>query len=273
MSAPTRHRNAWSALLPALPALVIVAAAVAGPWLAPHPVDEPIAVPYGPPGSVTPLGGDQLGRDVLSRLLTGGWGLLVIASVIAVLVTGLAAVLGAVAVLRPRVGVLVERMTDLLILVPPVLAILLVMLSWPESGATGLVLLAVLIGTPYTARVVAAAAAGIAASGYVETAMAGGERLAALVCREVLPNLRMTLITLFGLRFVEAVYVVSTAAFLQLPASLGAANWALMVRENAPGILLNPWAVIAPSIAIGLLAVSVNLAMGALRPHRFGAAP
>lgn len=259
-----------SALLRAAPAFIVVLIALAGPTLAPHPVDEVVAIPFGEPDSTAPLGGDKLGYDVLSQLLHGGWGLLVTATVIAILVTGLASVLGAVAVLRPRVGVLVERSTDLLVLVPPVLAILLVILSWPSSGAIGLILLATALGTPYTAKVVTAAADEIAASGYVEIAQAGGEGLGALVFREVLPNLRVTIITLFGLRFVEAIYVVSTAAFLQLPTSLGQANWALMVRDSSPGILLNSWAAIAPSLAIGLLAVSVNLAVGALAPKAVG---
>lgn len=262
---------ARSALWRAVPAFAVTLAAVAGPWLAPHATDVSVTIPYGEPDATAPLGGDKLGRDVLSQLLSGGWGLLVIASVIAVLVTALAAVLGVVAVLRPRIGAILERVTDLLILLPPVLAILLVILSWPGSGMLGLIALAVVIGTPYTARVVAAAAGGIAASGYVETAMADGERLGALVFREVLPNMVTTIVTVFGLRFVEAFYVVSTAAFLQLPTTLGTANWALMIRDNSPGILLNPWAVIAPSLATGVLAISVNLAAGALTPRPIGA--
>ena len=77
---------------------------------------------------------------------------------------------------------------------------------------------------------------------------------------------RTTLLTLLGLRFVEAVYVVTTAAFLEIGPQPPKANWALMVRENAAGILLNPWAVIAPSLAIGALAIGVNLAADALAP-------
>lgn len=261
-------KHSWWRLAPAA---LIVAVAAVGPAFAPHGPREPVTIPYGDAGADAALGGGKLGEDVLSGLLTGGWGLLVTATVIAVLVTALAALLGAVAALRPRAGQWVERGTDLLVLLPPVLAILLVMLSWPGSGTVGLVLLAVVIGTPYTTRVVVAAAAGIVATGYVETATASGERLGALVFREVLPNLRGTIVTLFGLRFVEAVYVVSTAAFLQLPASLGSGNWALMVRDNSPGLLLNPWAVLAPSLAIGVLAISVNLATGTLLPRPLGA--
>ncbi|WP_067574114.1 ABC transporter permease subunit [Nocardia acidivorans] len=251
-------RRIWTAVLPAA---VIIALAVAGPVFAPHAVDHGIGISFQRPEGNAWLGGDRLGRDVWSQLLRGGWGLLLLAATIAVLVTGLAAVLGSVAALRPRAGGWIERAADLFMLLPPVLAILLFMLSWPESGSTGLVAVAVIAGTPYSARVFAAAATGVARSGFIEAAQARGERLSYLVFRELLPNLRETLLTQLGLRFVEAMYLVSTAAFLRLPATLGDANWAVMVRENASGILLNPAAVLAPALAIGLLAVSVNSAV------------
>ncbi|WP_245669131.1 ABC transporter permease subunit [Nocardia speluncae] len=249
--------------LPGLIAVVLVVVAVAGPILAPRAVDHPVGITFAEPNGQAWLGGDRLGHDVFSQLLHGGWGLLLVAVIIALLVTGCAAVLGSVAALYPRAGAWIERAADLGMLLPPVLAMLLFMLSWPESGVPGLVIICVVAGTPYTARVFAAAAAGVASCGFIEAARGRGEGAAYLVIRELLPNLRETLLTQLGLRFVEAMYLVSTAAFLQLPATLGDANWAVMVRENASGILLNPAAVLAPSLAIGLLAVSVNSAVAA----------
>ncbi|RDI52804.1 ABC transporter permease subunit [Nocardia mexicana] len=248
----------------ALPALVVVVMAVVGPWLAPRDVDATVGIPFAAPSSEALLGGDRLGRDVFSELLHGGWGLILLAAIIAVTVTGLAAVLGSVAALWPRLGVFIERGADLAILLPAVLALLLVVVSWPQSGALGVMLVAIAFGTPYSARVFAAAAAGVAATGYVEAARLSGESPAFLITREMLPNMRELLFTQLGLRFVEGVYIVSTAAFLGLPAELGQSNWAVMVRENASGILLNPWAVVAPSLAIGVVAVSANLFAAAL---------
>ncbi len=258
-------RRFWWGLVPA--ALLMVGT-VLGPLLAPNPIDEPVTVPYATPSAAAPLGGDQLGRDVLSRLLAGGAELLLTAAAVALVVTALSALLGAVAVLRPLVGRLIERLADVLILLPPVLGILLIVLSWPDGGRLALCCAAVLLALPYAVRVVAASAAPIASAGFVEAAVAGGERLGRLVWWEVLPNLRAVLVTLLGLRFVAAVYIVATAAFLQVGPQPPAANWALMIRENAAGILLNPWAVIAPSLAIGLLAVGVNNTVEALAPGR-----
>ncbi|MEV0611687.1 ABC transporter permease subunit [Nonomuraea sp. NPDC050404] len=250
-----------------LPALVLLLVAVAGPLLAPQPVDQPVTIPYGPTGmDGALLGGDQLGRDVLSRLLHGGRDLVISSLVVAALVTGIAAVLGVAGALRPAFGRVVERTADVFMLLPAVLGILLITLSWPQGGRLALVVAAVGLALPYAVRFMAAAAAPVVATGYVEAAVAGGERMWHLIFRDVLPNLRATVLALFGLRFVSAVYVVATAAFLQIGPQPPAADWALMIRENSPGLVLNPWAVLAPSIAIGLLAMSVNLAAGAFSP-------
>ncbi|PHQ51688.1 ABC transporter permease [Streptomyces cinnamoneus] len=246
--------------LRALPALLLTTLALAGPLLAPHSVDTPVTAPYAPPGGAALLGGDQLGRDVLSRLLHGGSALAASALLVAVVVTAVAAVIGCFAVLSRRLGGLVERTADVAILLPAVLGVMLLAMAWPGGGRWTVVLAAVVLGVPYAVRVVAGAAAPLATAGFVEAAAAGGEHLTHLALREILPNLRAVVAVLFGLRFVEAVYVVSMAGFLQIGPQPPAADWALMIRENAGGILLNPWAVVAPSITIGLLAISVNLA-------------
>ncbi|MFE1592605.1 ATP-binding cassette domain-containing protein [Nocardia sp. NPDC058705] len=237
---------------------VVVLLAVVGPLLAPYPADAAVGMPFAGPGGGAVLGTDRLGRDVLSHLLTGGTQLLVVAAVIAVAVTVLSAVLGAVAAVRPRAGRAIELCGDLVILLPAVLGILLVLTAWPQGGVTALIAVSLVFGVPYCARIFAASATTIATSGYVEAAIASGESLPHLIFREILPNLRAVFTTQLGLRFVVAIYLVSTIAFLGVSA-LGPDNWAIMVRDNASGLLLNPWAVLAPSAAIAIVAVGVNL--------------
>ncbi|MCQ8769712.1 ABC transporter permease [Streptomyces telluris] len=265
--APYRSRRPPARVLLAVaPGLLLTLLALTGPLYAPRTEASPVTAPYAPPGRDALLGGDQLGRDVLSRMLHGGSALIGSALAVALLVTALAAVLGCFAVLTPALGRLVERSADVAILLPPVLGMMLIALAWPGGGRLAVMAAATVLGVPYAVRVVASAAAPVAAAGFVEAATASGERLWHLALREILPNLRSTVLALFGLRFVAAVYVISMAGFLQLGPQPPAADWALMIRENAPGALLNPWAVVAPSIAIGLLAVSVNLAADALTP-------
>ncbi|MEV0686034.1 ATP-binding cassette domain-containing protein [Nocardia sp. NPDC050378] len=248
---------------------LVVLCALVGPLFAPHGAQEAVGIPFAEPGGGAVLGTDRLGRDVFSHLLTGGTQLLVVSAVIAVAVTVLSAVLGAVAAVRPRAGSVIELAGDLVILLPAVLGILLVLTAWPQGGVAALIVVSLVFGVPYCARIFAASAASIAATGYVEAAVASGESLAYLAFREILPNLRSVFTTQLGLRFVVAIYLVSTVSFLGVPA-LGADNWAVMVRDNASGILLNPWAVLAPSAAIAVVAVGVNLVVtaGAARRTR-----
>nr|WP_232541541.1 ATP-binding cassette domain-containing protein [Nocardia bovistercoris] len=243
-----------------MPAAAVILFAVIGPWVAPYSVERPVGMPFARPHADSWLGTDRLGRDVLSGLLCGGGGLLLLAAVVAVLVTTVSAVLGATAALRPRVGAIIETAGDFVILVPVVLGVLLILTGWPSGGVYGLILVALVFGTPYCAKVFAASAAGVAASGYVECARASGEGLPYLVLREVLPNLREIIAAQLGLRFVVGIYLAATASFLALPAGIGDTNWAVMVRENSSGILLNPCSVVAPGLAIAVVAVSVNLA-------------
>ncbi|MFI5501723.1 ATP-binding cassette domain-containing protein [Nocardia asteroides] len=251
-------RRSWWRWSMAAGIALVVLTAVAGPLVAPHPAQKAVGMPFAEPGGEAVLGTDRLGRDVLSHLLTGGTELLLVSAVIAVLVTVLSAVFGAVAAVRPRAGSLIELGGDLVILLPAVLGILLILTAWPQGGVAALITVSLLFGVPYCARIFAAAAAGIAATGYVEAAVASGESLPHLVFREILPNLRAVFTTQLGLRFVVAVYLVSTVSFLGVPA-LSDDNWANMVRDNASGLLLNPWAVLAPSVAIAIVAVGVNL--------------
>ncbi|MFB7135022.1 ABC transporter permease [Streptomyces sp. NPDC056237] len=254
-------------LVPGVLLVLLVLLALTGPFLAAHPLDKPVTAPFATAGDGAPLGGDQLGRDVLSRLLHGGTALIGSALLVAAVVTALAALAGCFAVLHPAVGRAVERTADVFILLPPILGIMLIALAWPGGGRWAVISAAIILGTPYAVRVVAGAAAPLADAGYVEAALAGGESLTYTATRELLPNLRSTILALFGLRFVEAVYVISMAGFLQIGPQPPAADWALMIRENSSGILLNPWAVVAPSLAIAALAISVNLAATSLAPR------
>ncbi|MFE7719666.1 ATP-binding cassette domain-containing protein [Nocardia rhizosphaerihabitans] len=251
-------RRVWWRWSAAAGVAVVVLLAVVGPLLAPHPAERAVGMPFASPGGGAVLGTDRLGRDVLSHLLTGGTQLLVVSAVIAVAVTVLSAVLGGVAAVRPRAGSVIELGGDLVILLPAVLGILLVLTAWPQGGVFALITVSLLFGVPYCARIFAAAASGIATSGYVEAAIASGESLSYLVFREILPNLRSVFTTQLGLRFVVAVYLVSTVSFLGVSV-LDEHNWANMVRDNASGLLLNPWAVLVPSAAIAIVAVGVNL--------------
>jgi peptide/nickel transport system permease protein len=241
--------------------LIVPAVALLAPLLAPHAEDEVVGAPFATASAAAPLGTDELGRDVLSRFLHGGDELILIAALAAVAGTagGVLVGLGA-AVARPWIGRVLERTSEVLLVVPGLLVLILVGTSSPDAGPVAVAALLAILAVPWVARIMAAAARSTLSTGYVEHAMATGESTWWIVTRELAPALRGTVLATLGLRFVEAVYLVAGAAFLGIGPQPPQADWAVMVRENVPGLLLNPWGALAPCAAIALTGIAIGLA-------------
>ncbi|WP_449061204.1 ABC transporter permease [Planomonospora algeriensis] len=254
-----RLRGGAGTTAPAVAVLVLIAVALFGPLLAPHPVTSPVGVPYAPPGDGTLLGTDHLGRDVLSRVLAGGLPVLATSMTAAVLgsVIGVTAGLGA-ALLGSRHAWregLVLRPLDAVAALPPILVLLLVLAALP--GRAGAVVAVVLSGAPLSARLIHATAAPLVNRAHVEAAIARGERAGWLLGRELLPLVAGPAAADLGLRFVTAVYLVTAAGFLGL--GPGRSDWGLLIAEALPGAALQPAALVVPVLLVALLGVSVNL--------------
>jgi peptide/nickel transport system permease protein len=237
----------------ALAALLVLV--VAGPALAPYSPTDPVGPPYALPGEFGLFGTDQLGRDVLSRVLAGGRPV-VLTSLLGALAGSVAGVaVGLLAAVGRVPSAFLMRPLDAVAAVPPMLVLLLVLAALP--GRAGIVLAVALAGAPLVARVTAAAAAPVVTRAHVEAAIARGEGLAWVVGREVLPLVAGPLAADAGVRFVGAVYLVTAAGFLGLGA--GAVDWGHLIVEALPGAVLQPAALAAPVLLVALLAVSVNL--------------
>jgi peptide/nickel transport system permease protein len=137
--------------------------------------------------------------------------------------------------------------------------LILVGTSSPEAGPLTVAALLAILAVPWVARIMAAASRTTLSTGYVEHAIATGEPTWWIVTRELAPALRSTVLATLGLRFVEAMYLVAGAAFLGIGPQPPEADWAVMVRENVPGLLLNPWAALAPCAAIALTGIAIGL--------------
>lgn len=248
----------------------IVAVAVFGPLLAPHPPDAPV----GPSGvgssGDTLLGTDYLGRDVLSRLLYGGRSVLLLGAAatllgyVAGLVIGLAA-----GIASERLDGFLMRTVDILLAFPALL-VLLVLITGAGSSVWVLVAGVALVQAPGISRVARTATQEVAVAGYVEAARVRGESNVALLRREILPNIFSPLVATFGLRFTLSVVLIASVNFLGLGLQPPAADWGLMVSENRQILNLNPMSVLAPALMIGLLTVAITLVGDALakRPGR-----
>lgn len=238
-----------------------------GPWIAELIGDvasvSPQGVPFAPSEQVKPLGTDHLGRPVFGAIMHGGQSLLLTAIIGGTLTTIFAAILGSFGALYPRLGVVIDTLADAIILVPSVILMLLLTVIFPEAGIWLLILTVAFLGTPYAARVCAAGAYNIAGTGYVQAAQSMGEPSWRIVVKDIIPNMSHILRSVWGLRIIEALYLLAIASFLGVGSSLGPFAWSTMVNENAQGILLNPWAVVAPATLLGLSSVVILSLPGA----------
>lgn len=242
----------------ALVFLVVLVAGV-GPFVAPHAPDEFTATPYAPPGGVNGLlGGDALGRDVLSRVLDGGWVLLLLAAVATLAGVVVGALAAVVAAYRGGwVETLIMRGVDVGLSVPQiVLALLLVSVS---GASLWLVVFAVAASqAPQVARVMYSSAQDIVERDYVKVARMWGTPSHKVVRREVFPNLLSPLMVDSGIRLSFSIIIVAGLAFLGFGRQPPAADWGVMINENRLGLLTNPWGVVAPAILLILLAIGAN---------------
>lgn len=238
--------------------VLVVLVAVAGPFVAPHSPDAFVTRPSSTPAGQYLLGGDNLGRDVLSRVLAGGWLLLIMALAATAIgvVAGAAAGLSA-AYLRGRTDGIIMRTVDVILAFPQlVFALLLLSLLGPKLW---LITLAVgITHAPAVARVVRSATLDISEREYVKVAELQGMRPSAVMAKEILPSLSTPLMVEAGLRLTYSIIVMAGLAFLGFGQQPPAPNWGTMINENRGGLALNPWAVIVPAALIALLTIGVN---------------
>lgn len=259
--------------------LIVAAIAVVGPWLAPHSSTESLSVPLAGPSSAYPMGTDQLGRDVLSRVMSGGLALLVMAICATIGGVGLGALAGITAAYKGSIlDGAIMRVVDIMLAFPQmVFALLLVSVVGPKLW---LITLAVaLTHAPAVARVIRSAALDVTERDFVRVAELEGVDPFGVILSEVLPNLVSPLMVEIGLRLTYSIGVIAGLGFLGFGQPPPAANWGLMISENLVGIEANPLTVVAPAFVIALLTVGVNtftdafsrVAIGSDRPAEAGA--
>jgi ABC-type dipeptide/oligopeptide/nickel transport system permease subunit len=120
------------------------------------------------------------------------------------------------------------------------------------------------IQAPGISRIVRTATLEVSVRGYVEAAVARGERGFAVMRREVLPNILAPVLVDAGLRFTFSILIIASVNFLGLGLQPPSSDWARMIGENREFISVNYLAVIAPAAMIALLTIGVNLAGDAI---------
>ncbi len=239
--------------------LFVLALVVVGPFFAPNSPIDFVGVPFESPSSYAPLGTDIVGRDVLSRVLSGGTVILSLSAIATLLGVAVGGMLGISAgYFKGLPDDVIMRTLDVLLAFPQtILALLFVSVL-----GTSFVLIAVLVAAihaPQVARVIRAAALQVAGEDFVEYARGIGASPLKIMVHEIAPNVVGPLLVELGLRFTYSIALIAGLSFLGLAQEPPAPNWGLMLNENRIGLLQNPWPVAVPVLLIAILTVGVNL--------------
>ena len=232
--------------------------AIFAPFVAPYSETEILGGAYELWSEKFPLGTDNLGRDMLSRLIFGARntiGIALAAVVIAFAIGGVTGMLSAI--LGGWYDTIISRIVDILMAIPGLVFALLILTILGTSMTTLVLVIAVLDSTRVY-RITRAAAMNIAVMDFVEVARLRGEGLWWVIRKEILPNIMAPLLAEFGLRFCFVFLFIAALSFLGLGIQPPTADWGSMVRDNATLINYDDITPLLPAAAIAILTVAVN---------------
>jgi peptide/nickel transport system permease protein len=253
----------------ALTALFIVVVAVLAPLLAPFPGDAATAThPFAvlkPPSAAHWFGTDQVGRDVLSRVIYGAR----ISPLIAVIVLVIACLIGvplgiAAGYFGGWVDEVIMRVTDVFLAFPSLLLALALAAVLPAS-LTSLTIAIAVTWWPWYTRLIRGQAASVAGRPYIDSCRALGIPRWRIIVRHILPNSVTPLIVQVSLDVGGVILTASALSFLGLGAQDPTPDWGLMVAEGQNYFTTAWWVVTFPGIAIMVTAFAFNLLGDGLR--------
>lgn len=230
------------------------------PWLAPFDQGEILTnESFEPPSSMLWLGSDFLGRDLLSRLISGVRVTLFLALMITFLSFFLGVGLGFLAAaFGGKVDATISRINDALLSFPSLMLALIVINSLGSSFGV-LVITIAFIDMTRVFRVARALAVNIMVMDYVEAAIVRGEGKVWIILHEVLPNSLTPLAAEFGIRFTYAILFISALSFLGLGVQPPQSDLGVLVKENMQALLYGEYTNIYPAVTIAAIAISMNV--------------
>ena len=247
-----------SALFGLLVILTYIVVAVLAPVIAPFGETEVVGYEYLPWEAPHYLGTDNLGRDMLSRLIYGARntvGIALLTTCLAFLLGGLLGLIAAT--LGGWIDQLIGRVVDALMAIPQLIFALLI-LTVVGTSVPSLVLVIAVLDSTRVFRLARAVAMNIVVMEFVEAAKLRGEGLWWIIRSEILPNALPPLVAEFGLRFCFVFLFISALSFLGLGLQPPTADWGSMVRDNATLITFGDITPLLPAGAIALLTIGVN---------------
>jgi peptide/nickel transport system permease protein len=258
MATPARPRPPLSFYVGLCIVVIVGAAAICAPWIAPYREAQFVGGVWDLPSASSWLGTDNDGRDMLTRLIFGTRTTVMVAAVATLIAFSLGVALGfAAAAAGGWVDALLSRCVDIFLAIPVLISALMVL---SVLGTSTPVLIGT-IGLLESARVyfvARAVARSINVQPFVSVARLRGEGLVWIIGREILPNALPPLIAEAGLRFCFIFLFIASLSFLGLGIQPPTADLGSMVRENAQAINFGIYAPLYPAGAIALLTIGIN---------------
>ena len=238
---------------------IFILVSVFTPWIAPYSESANVGGTWDEPSAKMLFGADQIGRDMLTRMMYGSRMTIGVALAITTLSFLIGILTGLVsAVVGGWVDVFFTRLVDVMLSIPSLIFALIILGVFGSSIPVLIMTIAVLDSTRVF-RLSRALGMNLTVMEYVEAARLRGEGLWWVITREILPNAWAPLVSEFGLRFCFNFLFIAGLSFLGLGIQPPYADLGGMVRENAAAINFGMMAPIYPAAAIALLTVSVNL--------------
>lgn len=238
---------------------IFLLVALLAPWLAPYGESVNVGGTWDEPSAKMWLGADQIGRDMLTRIMYGSRMTIGVALAITLLSFAIGIVVGLIsAVVGGWVDIFFSRLVDVMLSIPGLIFALIILGVFGSSIPVLILTIAVLDSTRVF-RLARALGMNLSVMEYVEAARLRGEGLWWVISREILPNAWAPLVSEFGLRFCFNFLFIAGLSFLGLGIQPPYADLGGMVRENADAINFGMMAPIYPATAIALLTVAVNL--------------
>jgi len=256
------------ALLGAIIVLAIVFVAIFGPWLAPHPQDAAashLLQRLKPPSGAFPFGTDNLGRDMLSRVILGARGALEVALIVVILAAAIGVPLGLVAGYRGGwVSETIMRVTDVFLALPQlILALALAQLMNPSLESAMIAL--AMTYWPFFTRLVFAETRRLQSSLFVDALRGIGAGDARILFLHILPNAVSPIIVRATLGMGFTILVAAVLGFLGMGATPPEPDWGLTIAESRNYLPGAWWYSIFPGLAILVTVLGFNLLGDGLR--------
>jgi peptide/nickel transport system permease protein len=246
--------------------LLLVVIALCAPLIAPYGDNQPTTVYFGSPSSAHLFGTDNLGRDMLSRVIFGARVSMEVGLLAVLIGTGAGSLLGLLTgFFGGWIDAAGQRLVDILMSLPGILLALVIAAGLGASLFHAALAIAMAI-VPVAARVARASTLSVRAMPYVDAARALGAGSGRLVLQHVLPNAAAPILVIASVQLGFAILAEAALSFLGLGVPLGVPSWGSMLSGSALLYMQRaPWMGIFPGLALTLTVMAVNLFGDTLR--------